>query len=63
MYVVRYGEQRTPPFRVGPDVYRRDVWQPSLETFLPVQMCHVEVRDRYRAVSYTHLTLPTTPYV
>lgn len=48
MYVVRYGKQSTPPFKIGPDVYQRDVWQPTLETFLPVQMCHVEVRDRYR---------------
>lgn len=48
MYIVRYGKQSTPPFKIGRDVYRRDVWQPTLETFLPVQMCHVEVRDRYR---------------
>lgn len=48
MYVVRYGKQTTPPFKISQDVYRRDVWQPTLETFLPVQMCHVEVRDRYR---------------
>jgi hypothetical protein len=48
MYVVRYGKQSTPPFKISRDVYRRNVWQPTLETFLPVQMCHVEVRDRYR---------------
>ena len=47
-YVVRYGETETPPFLIAPDVYRHDVWQPTLETFLPVQMCHVRVIDRGR---------------
>ena len=45
MYVLKYGSRSGPPFRIGRDVYRRDVWQPTLETYLPVQMCHVEVRD------------------
>jgi len=48
LYRVRYGEQITSPFRISRDVYQRDVWQPTLETFLPVQMCHMEVRDRYQ---------------
>ena len=47
-YIVRFGESRTSPFLVSPDVYRHDVWQPTLETFLPVQMCHVRVIDRGR---------------
>ena len=47
-YVVRYGESSTSPFLISPEVYRRDVWQPTLETFLPVQMCHVRVIDRGR---------------
>ena len=45
MYRVEYQGQRTSPFPIGPDVYRRDVWQPTLETYFPVQMCHVKVRD------------------
>ena len=48
MYVVRYGDVQSEPFRIGPDVYRRGVWQPTVEYFLPVQMCHVRVNDRYR---------------
>jgi endoglucanase len=48
MYVVRFGEARSDPFRIGPDVYRRGVWQPTLEYFLPVQMCHMRVNERYR---------------
>ena len=47
-YIVRFGESQTSPFLVSPDVYRHDVWQPTLETFLPVQMCHVRVIDRGR---------------
>ena len=47
-YVVRYGDAQTSPFLISPEIYRRDVWQPTLETFLPVQMCHVRVIDRGR---------------
>jgi hypothetical protein len=48
MYVLRYGETTTSPFAIDAGVYQTGVWQPTLETFFPVQMCHVEVRDRYR---------------
>ncbi len=48
IYVVSYGEKRSSPFQIGPDVFSRHVWQPTLEYFLPVQMCHVRVNDRYR---------------
>jgi len=44
LYRVRYKRQQTPPFRIAPDVYKRGVWQATLETYLPVQMCHVAVR-------------------
>ena len=47
-YLVRFGEAESSPFIIAPDVYRHDVWQPTLETFLPVQMCHVRVIDRGR---------------
>jgi hypothetical protein len=48
MYVVRYGDVQSEPFRIAADVFQRGVWQPALEYFLPVQMCHVRVNDRYR---------------
>ncbi len=48
MYVVRYGVSQSSPFAISPAVYQRDVWQPTVETFLPVQMCHMRVNDRYR---------------
>ncbi len=48
IYVVSYGAARSSPFRIGADVYRRGVWQPTLEYFLPIQMCHVRVNENYR---------------
>ncbi|MBN1875468.1 MAG: glycoside hydrolase family 9 protein [Anaerolineae bacterium] len=48
MYVVRYGDQASPPFAIHPEIYQHDVWQPTLETYFPVQMCHMEVRDGTR---------------
>ncbi|UZK68948.1 glycoside hydrolase family 9 protein [Sphingomonas sp. S1-29] len=48
MYVLAYGGTETNAFRIGDDVYSRGVWQPTLETFLPVQMCHMLVREKYR---------------
>ncbi len=48
VYVLRHGGQQTPPFRIAADIYRQGVWQPTLETFFPAQMCHVQVLDRGR---------------
>jgi endoglucanase len=48
MYVITYGDSKTQPFKIDSDVFDRNVWQPTLEYFLPVQMCHVRVNDRYR---------------
>jgi hypothetical protein len=47
-YAIEYAGHLTTPFRISKDVYRRGVWQPSLDTFLPVQMDHVQVREGYR---------------
>lgn len=48
LYEVRYGQSRSSIFRIASDVYDRGVWQPVLEYFLPVQMCHIRVNERYR---------------
>ena len=48
MYQIRFGEALSPLFRIGEDVYDRGVWQPVLEYFLPVQMCHMRVNEKYR---------------
>ena len=48
MYVVAYGDKTSHPFKIGDDVYARHVWQPTLEYFLPAQMCHMRVNEKYR---------------
>lgn len=48
MYVVEYRDVRTVPFQISPDVYARDAWQPTVDYFLPVQMCHMRVEEQYR---------------
>jgi endoglucanase len=48
LYFVRYGNQQSQPFRIAGDVYQRNVWQPTLEYFLPVQMCHMRINEKYR---------------
>jgi endoglucanase len=48
MYCVSYGSQQSQPFRIAADVFKRNVWQPTLEYFLPVQMCHMRVNEKYR---------------
>ena len=48
VYVVVCGDGQTAPFRIGNDVYKNGVWQPTLETFFAAQMCHMRVVDRGR---------------
>jgi len=48
MYELSYRGHRTHVFRIGEDVYDRGVWQPTLEYFLPAQMCHMRVTENYR---------------
>lgn len=48
LYQVRYGESVSPVFRIAEDIYERGVWQPELEYFLPIQMCHMRVNEKYR---------------
>ena len=48
LYRVRYGDSSSALFRISGDVYDRGVWQPVLEYFLPVQMCHMRVNEKYR---------------
>ena len=48
LYVITCGEAVSSVFRIAPDVFDRGVWQPVLEYFLPVQMCHMRVSEQYR---------------
>jgi hypothetical protein len=47
LYTLEYHGQTAGPFRITSSVYD-GAWQPTLEYFLPVQMCHVMVREGTR---------------
>ncbi len=48
LYQLRYRDCCEGPFRIGKDVYNEGVWQPTLTSYLPVQMCHTAVWDGLR---------------
>ncbi len=48
LYQVGCGDALSSVFRIAPDVFDRGVWQPVLEYFLPIQMCHMRVNEKYR---------------
>jgi hypothetical protein len=47
VYAISYAGQTTNPFPIAADAYAR-IWQPSLDTYLAVQMDHMTVREQYR---------------
>jgi endoglucanase len=56
MYIIHCGSASSEPFEISEDVYERHVWQPVLDYFLPVQMCHMRINDHYRVWhDYCHL--------
>ena len=48
MYQISYRDKTSHAFKIGDDVLSRHAWQPTLEYFLPVQMCHMRVNEKYR---------------
>ena len=48
LYQLRYASAQSSVFRIADDIYDRGVWQPVVEYFLPVQMCHMRVSEKYR---------------
>ena len=48
LYQIRYGDSVSSVFRIDDDIYRRGIWQPVIEYFLPNQMCHMRVNEKYR---------------
>jgi len=48
LYKIVYQNSESSVIRIASDVYDRGVWQPVLEYFLPVQMCHMRVNEKYR---------------
>lgn len=48
IYQLAYGTRISNPFRISSDIYEKGTWQPTLEYYLPVQMCHMRVNEKYR---------------
>lgn len=48
IYYVQSGEVKSHPFRIGEEIYNDKTWQSTLEYFLPVQMCHMRINEKYR---------------
>jgi len=48
LYQISYGKVKSEPFSINEEVYQQKVWQPTLEIYFPVQMCHMRIRDRVR---------------
>lgn len=48
IYRINYNGKVTHSFEISPTVFLDDVWQPTLAYYLPVQMCHMRVNDRYK---------------
>jgi len=48
LYKVTYGALESNEFEIKKDIFTRHVWHPTLEYFLPIQMCHMKVTDRYK---------------
>jgi hypothetical protein len=48
IYRLVYQNATSEYFRIAPTIYDDNVWQPTLSYFLPVQMCHMRINDRYK---------------
>ncbi len=48
VYQFSYAGVESNPFQISDVIFERHVWQPTLEYYLPVQMCHMRVNEKYR---------------
>ncbi|MBK8944600.1 MAG: glycoside hydrolase family 9 protein [Ignavibacteriae bacterium] len=48
LYQIKYGNIISNRFEIKSDVFAKNVWQPTIEYFLPVQMCHMKIDEKYR---------------
>jgi len=48
LYKVRIQDSESSVFRIDDNVFDRGVWQPVIEYFLPVQMCHMRTTEKYK---------------
>ena len=56
MYVFESGDSKSHAFKIDPEVYSRHAWQPVIEYYLPVMMCHMRINEKYRVWhDYCHL--------
>jgi hypothetical protein len=47
IYQIQYGNLASEPFPIGKNVYE-NIWHPTFDTWLPVQMDHMFVKEGYR---------------
>ncbi|MDF1550535.1 MAG: glycoside hydrolase family 9 protein, partial [Bacteroidales bacterium] len=45
-YYIQYQDEVAGPFNIAESALKKNNWELSLNTFLPVQMCHMRVQDR-----------------
>jgi len=56
MYMFELGNSKSHAFRIDQEIYSRHAWQPVLEYYLPVMMCHMRINEKYRVWhDYCHL--------
>jgi endoglucanase len=48
LYILDYGNIKSEPFSIDEKIFQHGVWQPTMEIYFPVQMCHLRIRDRVR---------------
>jgi len=48
MYLLQFKDKESNPFKIEATVYQNHVWQPVVDYFLPAQMCHMRINEKYR---------------
>ena len=48
IYQLFYESSLSNPFLIDSETYGDHAWQPTLDYYLPVQMCHMRVNEKYR---------------
>ena len=48
IYQLSYESELSHPFLIDPGAYGGYAWQPTLDYYLPIQMCHMRVNEKYR---------------